>query len=56
MATKSITKDVVIRKSSLASNLVHALETAQGRKGKKVCIDKKVSDVKGEVLREMFKK
>lgn len=56
MATKSITKDVVIRKAPLARNLVHALENTKGNPGKKVFIDKKVQEVKGEMLREMFKR
>ena len=56
MATKSITKDVVIRKAPLARNLVKALENAKADPGKKVIIDKKVHEVKGKALREMFKK
>ena len=56
MATKSILKDVVIRSKPLAVNFINALENAKGKASKDVKIDRKVSDIKGDGLREMFKK
>ena len=47
MATKSITKNVVIRTKPLARNFVRALENA---------VDKTVHEIKGDTLREMFEK
>ena len=55
-ATKSILKDVVIRSKPLAVNFINALENAKGKASKDVKIDRKVSDIKGDALREMFKK
>ena len=56
MATKSILKDVVIRSKPLEVNFINALENAKGKASKDVKIDRKVSDIKGDALREMFKK
>ena len=56
MATKSITKNVVIRSKPLARNFVRALENAEGKSSKEIGVDKTVHEVKGDVLREMFKK
>lgn len=56
MATKSITKNVVMRTKPLARNFVHALENAEGKSSKKVVVDKTVHEIKGETLREMFGK
>ena len=56
MATKSITKNVVIRSKPLARNFVRALENAEGKSSKNVVVDKTVHEIKGDVLREMFGK
>ena len=56
MATKSITKNVVMRTKPLARNFVHALENAEGKSSKEVIVDKTVHEIKGETLREMFGK
>lgn len=54
MATKSITKDVVVRSKPLAKNLVRALENAQNKNSKEVVMSRTVHEIKGENLREMF--
>lgn len=56
MATKSITKNVVIRSKPLVRNFVRALENAEGKSSKTVVVDKTVHEIKGDALREMFKK
>jgi hypothetical protein len=56
MATKSITKNVVIRSKPLARNFVRALENAEGKSSKNVVVDKTVHEIKGDALREMFGK
>lgn len=56
MATKSITKNVVIRSKPLARNFVRALENAEGKSSKTVVVDKTVHEIKGDALHEMFKK
>lgn len=52
MATKSITKNVVMRTKPLARNFVHALENAEGKSSKEVVVDKTVHEIKGETLRK----
>ena len=56
MATKSITKNVVIRSKPLARNFVRALENAEGKSSTNVVVDKTVHEIKGDALREMFGK
>lgn len=56
MATKSITKNVVMRTKPLARNFVHALENAEGKSSKEVVVDKTVHEIKGETLRKIFEK
>lgn len=56
MATKSITKNVVIRTKPLTRNFVRALENAEGKSSKTVVVDKTVHEIKGDTLREMFEK
>lgn len=56
MATKSITKNVVIRTKPLARNFVRVLENAEGKSSKTVVVDKTVHEIKGDTLREMFEK
>lgn len=56
MATKSITKNVVIRSKPLARNFVRALENAEGKSSKNVVVDKTVHEIKGDGLRVMFGK
>lgn len=54
MATKSITKNVVIRSKPLARNFVRALENAEGKSSKTVVVDKTVHEIKGDALRDIF--
>ena len=57
MATKSITKNVVIRSKPLARNFVRAFGKMQReRAAKNVVVDKTVHEIKGDALREMFGK
>ena len=56
MATKSITKNVVIRTKPLARNLERAQEIAEGKSSKTDVVDKTVHEIKGDTLREMFEK
>ncbi len=56
MATKSITKNVVIRSKPLARNFVRALAHAEGKSSKNVVVDQTVHEIKGEALRDMFVK
>lgn len=56
MATKSITKNVVMRSKPLAENFVRALENAQGKVSKPVELQKTVHELKGDTLREIFGK
>jgi hypothetical protein len=56
MATKSITRDVVIRSKPLARNLIKALENAEGKSSKVVSVDKTVRDLSVASLQEMFGK
>lgn len=56
MATKSITKSVVMRTKPLARNFIKALESAEGKQSKPVTYDRPVNEVKGEKLQEIFKK
>ena len=56
MATKSITKNVVIRSKPLARNFVRALENAEGKSSKNVDDDKTDHQNNSDALREMFGK
>lgn len=55
MATKSITKNIDIRKKRLAHSFVTALEHSREKKAKEVSYSKKLVEVKGNSLSEMFK-
>ena len=48
MATKSITKNVVVRSKPLARNFIRAVENARGKTSKDVVISKTVHSLKGE--------
>ena len=56
MATKSITKNVVIRSKPLGRNFVRGLENAEGKCSKNVGVYKTDHEIKGDALREMFGK
>ncbi len=56
MATKTIMNDVVIKSKPLAHGFVSALENAKGKTSKEIELDRKVYEIKGQALREMFKK
>lgn len=56
MATKSIYKEVRIKDPALCRKFVSALEHSKERRCKEVVISKMVTTVKGEALKEMFKK
>lgn len=55
MATNSILKSITIRDKKLGNGLLHALETASSRKGKKVVVSKVHKNLKGEAIKEVFK-
>lgn len=55
MATKSITKDVVMRSKPLARSLIQALENAEAKQSQVVTYDKTVHVIPASKLREMFK-
>ncbi len=54
MATKSISKDIVIKNKVLCRGLVKALESAQKKTGRDVVYSKKVREVSGEQLKNLF--
>lgn len=54
MATKSITKNVVVRSKPLAKNFIRAVEHAQDKKSKVVVMSKTVHELKGSVLKDVF--
>lgn len=54
MATKSITKNVVLRSKPLARNFIRAVENAEGKSSKTVAISKTVHELKGPALKEIF--
>ena len=54
MATKSITKNVVVRSKPLAKNFIRAVENAHGKASKEVVISKTVHTLKGETLKDIF--
>lgn len=54
MATKSITKNVVVRSKPLARNFIRAVENAQGKSSKNVVMTKTVHEIKGSKLKDIF--
>lgn len=54
MATKSICKTVHIRDKRLASQLINALESAKGKRSTEIHFSKKVYDLKGDQIKDMF--
>lgn len=56
MATKSMTKNVVVRSKPLARNFIRAVENAERKTGKDVFMTRSVHELKGSVLKEMFSK
>lgn len=54
MATKSITKNVVLRSKPLARNFIRAVENAEGKASKTVAVSKTVHELKGQTLKDIF--
>ncbi|ERJ00832.1 hypothetical protein LJB68_13845 [bacterium 210820-DFI.6.52] len=54
MATKSITKDVYIKDKALCRGLIRALESAEKKSAQKVIFSKKVTEAKGDQIKELF--
>ena len=54
MATKSITKNVVLRSKPLARNFIRAVENAEGKASKTVTVSKTVHELKGQTLKDIF--
>jgi len=54
MATKSITKDVYIKDKALCRGLIRALESAEKKSAQKVVFSKKVTEAKGDQIKELF--
>lgn len=54
MATKSITKNVVVRSKPLARNFIRAVENAHGKSCKEVVMTKTVHELKGQTLKDIF--
>ena len=55
MATKSFLKNITIKNRMSATALIDALENAEGKKRKKVHIDKSIETVKDKKkIKEMF--
>ncbi|ACB84405.1 hypothetical protein [Natranaerobius thermophilus] len=54
MATKSILKNINIRRKSFCRNFINALENAKGRKSKEVKLSRPVTEIKGEKIKEIF--
>lgn len=54
MATKSITKNVVVRTKPLAKGFIRAAENAQQKSSKDVILSKTVHELKGPILKEIF--
>lgn len=55
MATKSIYKDIRIKDPVLCRNFVSALELSKKKKGKEIILSKRVTTIKGESIKEIFK-
>jgi hypothetical protein len=56
MATKSILKNVDIKDRKLGKSLVVALESAAGKKAKKVTLSRTYSDIHGEKIKDILGK
>lgn len=57
MATKSFLKNIIIKDSKSAIAFIEALENAEGKKKKKVEIDRLIEDVEDSVkIKEIFSK
>ena len=54
VATKSITKNVVLRSKPLARNFIRAVENAEGKASKTVAVSKTVHELKGQTLKDIF--
>lgn len=54
MATKSISKNITIKDKCFARSLVLALENASNKKSKKIVLEKKCREVKGEDIKRLF--
>ena len=56
MATKSIYKNVTIKRKNLCQDLVSALEQAKEKPAKQVQVSKRVEEVKKEQIKSFFGK
>lgn len=55
MATRSFLKDVIIKDKKSVATFIDALENAEGKKRKKVVIDKLVEDISDkQTIRKIF--
>ncbi|SJW28021.1 hypothetical protein [Clostridioides difficile] len=54
MATKSILKNVDVRKKAFGRNLVSALENAKNKQEKEVVLSKKCSEVSKDKIKDIF--
>ncbi|WP_231614307.1 hypothetical protein, partial [Clostridioides difficile] len=54
MATKSILKNVDVRKKAFGRNLVSALENAKNKQEKEVVLSKKCSEVPKDKIKDIF--
>lgn len=56
MATSSIYTDVTIRDKAACARLLQAIEKSQAAKGKEAVLSKRVRVIKGNEIKEFFKK
>ncbi len=54
MATKSISKQIAIKKRSAGFSFANALEQAQHKKAKDVVVSKKCRELKGEDIKKFL--
>ncbi len=55
MSTRSILKNVDIRKKKMGTAFVSALENASSKKSKDIPLSRTYKDVKGDAIRSIFK-
>ena len=54
MATKSITKNIDIREKRLAHSFAKAMERSERKNPREIVYSRKLVEVKGDSLKEMF--
>lgn len=54
MASKSIYKNINIKSLSMCKRLVNALENAKNKSSKEVIYQKKVTEIKGSKIKDLF--